>query len=136
MPVVVQLVGTHRSGKTLALTRVVRGLRREGRRVAVLKHSHHAVDLPGTDTDRYVRSGANAVIFSARRTVAFLPVDGLDLALDLPVDVVLIEGYHRRRLGRRFSIDGVAEVDRVVRAIRAYLAPTLRTRPRSARPRR
>jgi len=126
MPLVVQLVGSHGSGKTVALTRVVRRLRRSGWRVTVLKHSHHAIDLRGTDTDRYRRSGANAVVFAGRDSVAFLDGDPLRFARSLPSDVLLIEGYHARRLGRRFRIDGPHDVDRIVREIRAYLERKLR----------
>jgi molybdopterin-guanine dinucleotide biosynthesis adapter protein len=121
MPLVVQLVGTHRSGKTLTLTTVVRALRRSGRTVAVLKHSHHRMDLPGTDTDRYVRSGAHAVVFASHRTVAFLPGDALLFARRLPVDVLLVEGYHRRRLGRRFEIADAKDAPALARTILAYI---------------
>jgi molybdopterin-guanine dinucleotide biosynthesis adapter protein len=121
MPLIVQLVGTHRSGKTLALTSVVRSLRRSGRTVAVLKHSHHRLDLPGTDTDRYVRSRANAVVFASHRTVAFLPDDPVHFASELPVDVLLVEGFHQRRLGRRFRIERPEDAPAVARAILDYL---------------
>jgi molybdopterin-guanine dinucleotide biosynthesis adapter protein len=135
MPLVVQLVGTHRSGKTLALTKVVRALRRSGRTVAVLKHSHHRLDLPGTDTDRYVRSHADAVVFASHRTVAFLPDDALRFASRLPVDVLLVEGYHRRRLGRRFEISDAREASPVARAILEYIRSIpRRPRRRRARP--
>jgi molybdopterin-guanine dinucleotide biosynthesis adapter protein len=132
MPLVVQLVGTHRSGKTLTLTTVVRALRRSGRTVAVLKHSHHRLDLPGSDTDRYVRSRADAVVFASHRTVAFLPDDAVRFASRLPVDVLLVEGFHLRRLGRRFRIDRPAEAPSVARSILAYVrsAPV---RPRRRR---
>ncbi len=128
MPRIVQLVGTHRSGKTLALTRVVRALHRSGRTVAVLKHSHHRLDLPGTDTDRYVRSRADAVVFASHRTVAFLPEDAVGFARRLPVDVLLVEGFHRRRLGRRFRISRASEAIPVARAILSYLRATLPAR--------
>jgi molybdopterin-guanine dinucleotide biosynthesis adapter protein len=124
MPLVVQVVGTHRSGKTLALTRAVRALRRSGRTVAVLKHSHHRLDLPGTDTDRYVRSRANAVVFASHRTVAFIPEDAVRFARQLPVDVLLIEGFHRRRLGRRFRIEAPEQATAVARAIVEYVRST------------
>ncbi len=134
MPLVVQVVGTHGAGKTLALTKVLRYLQRHGRSVAVLKHSHHAIDLPGSDTDRLVRAGARAVVFASDRTVAFLPDDPIELALAQPVDVVLVEGYHRRRLGRRFRVRDPADAGRVAREIAEYLEsalPTVRTRRRS-----
>jgi molybdopterin-guanine dinucleotide biosynthesis adapter protein len=136
MPLIVQLVGTHRSGKTLALTRVVRSLRRGGRSVAVLKHSHHRLDLPRKDTDRYVRSQADAVIFASHRTVAFLPGDALRFARSLPVDVLLVEGYHGRRLGRRFEISQPGEAAAVVRSILAYIRDRLPPVPHRSRARR
>ncbi len=89
--------------------------------MAVLKHSHHPIDLPGSDTDRYVRAGARAVVFASDRTVAFLPDDPVRLALAQPVDVVLVEGYHRRRLGRRFRVRDPDDVGRIAREIVEYL---------------
>jgi len=119
--IIVQLVGSHRSGKTLALSRVVRALRRRRLSVVVIKHSHHAIDLAGTDTDRYVRSGATAVFFASARTVGFLPGDALAWARRLRPDVVLVEGYHRRRLGTRFEIDSPDEATTRAKEIEAFV---------------
>jgi molybdopterin-guanine dinucleotide biosynthesis adapter protein len=127
-PLVVQLVGTHGAGKTLTLTQVVRALRARGRSVAVVKHSHHAIDVAGTDTDRLTRSGADAVVFASGRTVAFLPLDAVEFTRSLGTDVILVEGYHRRKLGTRFRIRAPAESADVARKILAHLLRHLRRR--------
>jgi molybdopterin-guanine dinucleotide biosynthesis protein MobB len=98
----------------------------------VLKHSHHPVDLRGTDTDRLARSGAEAVIFASDRTVAFLPTDGLELARGLASDVLLVEGYHARRLGRRYEVRTPSEARGVAAEIVRYV---LERGGRRARPR-
>jgi len=121
VPVIVQLVGSHRSGKTLTLTRVVRALRRRRLSVVVVKHSHHRIDLAGTDTDRYARSGATAVFFASDRTVGFLPGSALAWARRLRPDVVLIEGDHRHRRGRRFVIGEPAASAALAREIVAFV---------------
>ncbi len=130
----IQVVGRQGSGKTLTLTRAVRELHRRGRKIAVVKHSHHSLDLRGKDTDRFVRSGADAVIFAASRTVAFLPVDALRFARALPVDVILVEGYHGRRLGRRFEARTPRDATRLSREIAGYVDERLaRGVPRARR---
>jgi molybdopterin-guanine dinucleotide biosynthesis adapter protein len=99
--------------------------------VTVVKHSHHPIDLPGADTDRFVRGGADAVVFASNRTVAFLPTDPLALARSLGTDVVLVEGFHRRPLGNRFRIRSPRESQSLAREIVAHL--DRRLAPRRAR---
>ena len=102
MPEIVQVVGPSGSGKTLTLERATRLLRQRGLRVAILKHSHHRLDLQGKDTARFRRAGADLVVFGSDECVLFSDWDPAELAAVLPVDVVLIEGFHARRFpGRR-----------------------------------
>ena len=132
VPVTIQIVGEHRAGKTVTLVRVLRALRRRGLAVGVLKHSDHAIDLRGKDTDRFRRGGAEAVVFASDRLVAFLPGDPVAFARRLPVDVLLVEGYRSRRVGHRFEIASPAESRRVAAGILRYLDGRLgRTRPRA-----
>lgn len=123
-PRMFQLVGKSGSGKTLTLEKATRLLRRKGLRVAVLKHSHHPMDLPGKDTDRVRRSGANMVLFASDRTVIIGSWDPIRVIHLLPADVVLIEGYHRRRLtDHRFVINSPEDSTRVAKAISASAGP-------------
>jgi len=118
MPELFQLVGRSGSGKTLAIERATRLLRRRGLRVAVLKHSHHRLDLPGKDTARFRRAGSELVVFSSEQTVLFSDWDPAALARVLPVDVVLIEGFHARRFpGTRLVVRHPREAPSVATAI-------------------
>ncbi|MGI0068146.1 MAG: molybdopterin-guanine dinucleotide biosynthesis protein MobB [Thermoplasmata archaeon] len=133
LPIIVQVVGRQGSGKPLALTRALRELRRRGARVAVLKHSHHSLDLRGKDTDRLVRSGADAVVFASSRTIAFVPGDAVRFARSLPVDVVLVEVYHGRHIGRRWEVRAPGDATRLAHEIVSYVAGRLPSRLRPVR---
>lgn len=110
------MVGHSGSGKTLVVTRAVRTLRSRGLTVAVVKHSHHDPDLRGKDSDRFYRAGADLVLFASRSSFLRIrsPVDALVRVL--PVDVVLVEGFHRRTFGGlRLHVDRPGEVAHRVR---------------------
>jgi molybdopterin-guanine dinucleotide biosynthesis adapter protein len=118
MPAMCQVVGPSGSGKTLTLERTIRRLRRRGLRVAVLKHSHHRLAVEGKDTTRLRRSGSRVVLFASDECVLFSDWDPAELAAVLPVDVVLVEGFHRRRFpGPRFTVRDPAEADAIAERI-------------------
>ncbi len=125
-----QLLGPSGSGKTLALSLAVRRLARHGLRVAVVKHSHHSIDLPGKDTDRLRRSGARFVLFASNDLTLMSRCDPLALLRSLPVDAVLVEGYGGRRLSaQRFTIrspkEAPAVAERIVRSVGAAKAAVI-----------
>jgi molybdopterin-guanine dinucleotide biosynthesis protein B len=104
---VLGIVGWSGSGKTTLLTQLIPLLVRRGRRIATLKHAHHAfdVDQPGKDSYEHRKAGASEVIVSsARRWVQMHEVgDGAEATLAehlrrlSPCDLVLIEGYKSER---------------------------------------
>ncbi len=119
-PRVIQVVGRSGSGKTLLVEGLVRRLRARGFRVAVLKHSHHSPDLSGSDTSRFTAAGADWVGFAGRRSFVLQRGNLLPVIGTLPVDVVLIEGYSRRRLGDpRVTLSTPRQVPDELRAILA-----------------
>jgi molybdopterin-guanine dinucleotide biosynthesis protein B len=100
---VVSFVGRSGVGKTTALERVIRELRRRGLRVGTIKHDAHGfeVDKPGKDTWRHAQAGSETVVISGPRKMALirqLPAE-LDLDEIVPLmgdlDIVLTEGYKR-----------------------------------------
>lgn len=130
VPLIIQITGPSGSGKTTAIERSVRRLATRGLRVGVIKHSHHIPDLRGKDSARYRAAGATAVLFRSTETFLLFDDRSLDLLRALPVDVLLVEGYSRRRFGGpRVRVRGVHEIDAAVRQILAA-SPRRRTRTR------
>jgi molybdopterin-guanine dinucleotide biosynthesis protein MobB len=105
VPPAVSIVGRKNSGKTTLLVALAAELKRRGRRVATLKHGHHAfeMDQPGRDTWRHFQEGgAEAVTMVAEGKVALvMRTDGEPDPQELiqrfygglGYDVVLVEGY-------------------------------------------
>lgn len=62
------------SGKTTLLEKVVPELRKIGLRIAMIKHTHHKVDLdqPGKDSYRMREAGANPVMIASKKRWALL----------------------------------------------------------------
>lgn len=98
---VISVVGKSGVGKTTALERVIREIKRRGYRVGTVKHDTHGfeVDKPGKDSWRHTRAGSDAVVISGPRRMALIrQLDEemtLDQVVDLmgDVDLVLTEGY-------------------------------------------
>ncbi len=99
---VVAIVGRSGSGKTTLLERLIAVLRRRGRKVAVVKHSHHASDLDpsGKDSRRLAGAGADVVAFCSPEQLVVMQRAPTGISLnDLierhfgAVDIVLAEGY-------------------------------------------
>ena len=102
---VIGLAGWSGAGKTTLLARVIPHLLKDGLRVSVIKHAHHAfdVDIPGKDSWRHREAGATEVLVSsARRWALMHELRGADEPL-LPelltkmsrVDLVVVEGFKR-----------------------------------------
>lgn len=111
-------VGKSGTGKTTFLEKLIPLLRRQGLRLAIVKHDAHGfeMDRPGKDTWRFSQAGAQVVAISSASQTAVLEHPQAELTLDevisrLPeADLILTEGYksernckielHRKALGR------------------------------------
>lgn len=126
-PPVFGIVGWKNSGKTTLTERLVAELTRRGRRIATVKHAHHAFDIdhPGTDSFRHREAGAQEVaIVSANRWALIHELRGeeeppLSAILERlsACDLVLVEGYKRDPHAK-------IEVRRLDARDRAPLSPT------------
>ena len=97
------LAGWSGAGKTTLLTRVIPYFLKEGLRVSVIKHAHHAfdVDVPGKDSWRHRQSGAEEVLVSSGKRWALMhELRGASeprlqelLAKMSRVDLVVVEGF-------------------------------------------
>jgi molybdopterin-guanine dinucleotide biosynthesis protein B len=100
---VVSLVGKSGVGKTTALERVIREVKRRGYRLGTVKHDSHGfeMDKPGKDSWRHARAGSDSVVISGPRKMALIrqlpeemPLDDI-VPLMGDVDLVITEGYKR-----------------------------------------
>lgn len=99
---IISFVGISGCGKTTLLEQVVRDLTSRGYRVAVVKHSHHHLDVDqeGKDTWRFASAGAHAVAISTAGQIAIMErvtgeMDLVELVrfFSSRADIVLTEGY-------------------------------------------
>jgi molybdopterin-guanine dinucleotide biosynthesis protein B len=94
------LAGWSGAGKTTLLEKLIAHCVADGMKVAVIKQTHHDVDLdqPGKDSWRHRQAGATEVIVASERRWALLheaaapPLDELVSKLS-PCDLVWVEGY-------------------------------------------
>jgi len=96
---VIGIVGYKKSGKTSLGVRLARELERHGQRVGVVKHSHHPLDHPDTDTSKYrEHSHAVAAISPCEAEIILKGEFGVaDLLKHMDADIVLVEGFKREK---------------------------------------
>jgi molybdopterin-guanine dinucleotide biosynthesis adapter protein len=114
---VIGLAGWSGAGKTTLLTRVIPRLLKDGLRVSVIKHAHHAfdVDVPGKDSWRHREAGASEVLVSSSQRWALMhelrgaaePRLPELLAKMSQVDLVVVEGF-KRELHRKIEVHRAA----------------------------
>jgi molybdopterin molybdotransferase len=111
------------TGKTTLLTQLIPLLKQRGLRLAVIKHTHHVIDLdkPGKDSYRMREAGAQQVVLASHQRLISLQekpqadgeanlADALACINPLETDLVLVEGFkhanfakielHRPSLGK------------------------------------
>ncbi len=110
------------TGKTTLLKQLIPGLRGQGLRIGVIKHTHHQVevDQPGKDSYELRKSGAERVLLASSRNWALMADEPEEREPTLPLllerldlrnlDLVLVEGFrhldfpkielHRPSLGK------------------------------------
>ncbi|HJW75319.1 MAG TPA: molybdopterin-guanine dinucleotide biosynthesis protein B, partial [Thermoleophilia bacterium] len=101
-PALVAVVGKSDSGKTTLIERLIPELKRLGLRVGAVKHDVHGfeVDVPGKDSWRHGRAGADAYVVSSPQKLAYIAAIDDELALEEIAgrffggfDIVVAEGY-------------------------------------------
>jgi molybdopterin-guanine dinucleotide biosynthesis protein B len=101
------IVGKSGVGKTGVIEKLIPEFKSRGYRVAVVKHSHQAVemDAEGKDTWRFTRAGSDASVVSSPskltvfRNASQEPnVEEALMALGDGYDIVIFEGFKRGRL--------------------------------------
>lgn len=102
MRTIISIVGKSGSGKTTLLEKLIAELKRRGRKVAIVKHSHHASDIDTADKDtwRFTRAGSELSALNSLDHLAiyrkmdeyFDPRDISDFIL-WDYDILLTEGF-------------------------------------------
>jgi molybdopterin-guanine dinucleotide biosynthesis protein B len=100
---IVSLIGSSGSGKTTLLEKLVVELKKDGLKVAVIKHAHGddiSFDKDGKDSRRLTTAGAEEVIISGPQEIAFMKKTDHDLSPDEitrfispEIDLILTEGF-------------------------------------------
>ncbi|MGI6630032.1 MAG: molybdopterin-guanine dinucleotide biosynthesis protein B [Bacillota bacterium] len=101
IPVISIVAEKSNSGKTTLLEKLIKDLKSRGRKVAVIKHHPHLVEIdrPGKDTWRHAQAGADIVVISGPDKAAFIEKREKELTLDeiieriSGVDIIITEGY-------------------------------------------
>ena len=106
MPVIISIVGTSDSGKTILLERLIPEIIKRGYRVGVIKHSVHGFNLDheGKDSWRHKQAGAHTITLSSPTNVAMIKGVEQELTIDDIVsnymddmDIILTEGYKKEK---------------------------------------
>ncbi len=110
------------TGKTTLLTQIIPLLKADGLRLAVIKHTHHVLDLdsPGKDSYRLRESGAQQVVLASHKRIISLQdapheqeeaslADAIAAIPGQYTDLILVEGFKHEAYPRieltRASLD-------------------------------
>lgn len=94
------------TGKTTLIEKLIRRLKEEGLRVAVIKHDVHGFDIDHEDKDtwRFTQAGSDMTIIGSVQSTACIERGGKSFcevaAMVRDVDIILVEGYKREKLTR------------------------------------
>jgi len=121
---IISIVGKSHSGKTTLLESLIAELKRRGRKVAIVKHSHHAndLDMANKDTWRFTRAGSEISAINSldhlaiyRRTENYFDPQEISSFVHWDYDIILTEGFkgsnypkievHRREQGKELLTD-------------------------------
>lgn len=107
---VIALAGFSGSGKTTLLCQLLEIMTQQGIAIAVIKHSHHQIELdkPGKDSYRLKQSGARQLLLSCPNQVIMFARqeahDNLDEQLRKldwqSIDMVIVEGYRHSHVAK------------------------------------
>jgi molybdopterin-guanine dinucleotide biosynthesis protein B len=106
MHLIISIVGKSHAGKTTLLENLIAELKRRGRKVAMVKHSHHANDLDKADKDtwRFTKAGSELSAINSldhlaiyRRTEHYFDPQEISDFVHWDYDVILTEGFKGSR---------------------------------------
>lgn len=92
------------TGKTTLIEKLVRNLKAQGYRVAVIKHDAHKfeIDKEGKDSWRFSQAGADITLISSAAKTAIIEqrerTFEQNLSMIHDVDLILVEGYKQENI--------------------------------------
>lgn len=101
---IISVVGWHNVGKTTFVALLVTELKRQGLRVATVKHTRGDFDLDreGTDTWRFAQAGSDVVAIAGRDRLAVIEstpeefsIEAIIARLPQDLDLIITEGFKR-----------------------------------------
>ena len=99
---VIGFAGRSNSGKTTLIEKVIAVFVRQGLKVGVIKHMHHAfeLDVPGKDTYRHKKAGAASVVLASSARLAMVKDTPRECPLEEIIgrymddaDLIIVEGF-------------------------------------------
>lgn len=110
----ISITGFKNSGKTTLVSALAQALEAQGVRVGIVKHTHHDIDIAGTDTSLFSVAGRSVAGVTDSQSVVFfnkhIEVQALLPLLD--AEIVLIEGGKNHNwLPRIVCLHHAAEID-------------------------
>ena len=110
MTKIISFVGKSNVGKTTHLEKVIAEIKKRGYKVAIIKHHKHdfEIDVPGKDTWRHARAGADSVVISSPHKIALIEKVPKEKTLDeiagklQGVDIIITEGY---KMGKKPKVE-------------------------------
>ena len=99
---IISVTGKSGSGKTTLITKLVRYLKKNKYKVAVIKHCHQGFDIKGEDSWKMINAGADMVsVVSKERYGVFYNarINNLNEIISRfkGSDIVIIEGFKKRK---------------------------------------
>jgi len=126
---VIAVIGSKKSGKTMTIEALIRGLTEKGYTVATVKHVSEkgfTIDTPGKDTWRHAQAGAKTIIIVAPDELSMIR-KGNTKKLDLQeilayfskdVDFVILEGF-RSMVENKTNIPKIVAIKTLEEAVAA-----------------
>ncbi len=119
MKPVISFIGRHNAGKTTLLRQLVTCLKRQGLKVAFIKHTRHDhIVLPGKDSELVLQAGADfAAVISPLLSIRYQrhetepSLEQIFESVPADVDLIIVEGFKKEALPKvevlRQAIDPV-----------------------------
>ncbi len=106
MKPIISFIGRHNAGKTTLLRQLVTCLKRQGLKVAFVKHTHHdPIVLAGKDSELVLQSGADFVSAISpllsihyQRHKAEPSLEEILASVPADIDLIIVEGFKQEDL--------------------------------------